>query len=187
MPLTKYQRGDTIEGWNDCPLPLARSGAPKKRVLGRLLYDSSRESSTVDLSSETSSILTPTSKTSSSVELTSTPPTPAPVSKQVPTQPETQPQSATSVVDVETVKSKLDDVLSVPSQLPERELLFYKNKVLGHIDGLSRDHLQFLYHTLENVGDANLKKDVVQYMIANDGVSGWCSPLKKLLENLSSS
>jgi hypothetical protein len=132
----------------------------------------------------------PTPNVSSSVE-TSTPPTPTlpppQPEAQSQKQPQTQPQCGPSDVDVETVKSKLNDVLSVPSQLPDRELLFYKNKVLSHIDGLSQDHLRFLDQTLNRVEDANIKKDVVQYMIANDGVSGWCSPLKKLLENLASS
>lgn len=76
----------------------------------------------------------------------------------------------------------LEKVLTSRS-LSEKEMTFYKTKI--PVSTLSPDHQQFVAKLLQRVVDgdnqAAVKKELVLFMMCNDGVSTWCSALKKLI------
>ncbi|RCK56323.1 hypothetical protein Cantr_05732 [Candida viswanathii] len=134
MTLTKYQRGDLIEGWNDCPVP-------QKKTIA-LHADPSRDTT------------------------------------------------------VQNVTDVLNKIFTLDLNLPERELTHYKAKLVSSVEKMApgSSHLSFIYHIfqeiLENVESVtpklknDLKNQVVEYMMVHEGVSSWCSPLKKIVVNI---
>lgn len=131
MTLTKYQRGDAMEGWNDCPTPISLS----------------QNNSQVSLSGD-----------------------------------EVRQKREELLV-------QLGKVFELPLSLPERELAHYKNKLQNQIPVVNEQHLPLIESVFSDLlaGDTNsskLKLDVVDYMMNHDGVSSWCSPLKKIVSSI---
>lgn len=133
MTLTKYQRGDLIEGWNDCPVP------QKKTII---VKDHSRD------------------------------------------------------ITVQNVTGLLTKIFSLNLNLPEREVNHYKSKIVNSVEKMSPNstHLAFINHICQEILDNldeitpklrnNLKTEVVEYMMVHEGVSSWCSPLRKIVVSI---
>lgn len=129
--MTRYQRGDAIEGWNDCPTPLSLS---KNNSQASLSGDEVRQKR-------------------------------------------------------EELLEELVRVFDLKLSLPERELGHYKSKLQNQIQTVNEQHLPFIDTIFKELlgaapNSANLKSEVVEYMMNHDGVSSWCSPLKKIVSSL---
>ncbi|ODV77152.1 uncharacterized protein CANTADRAFT_27505 [Suhomyces tanzawaensis NRRL Y-17324] len=177
MTLTKYQRGDQIEGWNDCPpMVMSRTSSSSsvlksksRRAANPVAAASSRSSSGL-LPSE----LSPTPTIATAIPTATSPATPT---------------SLSSDHSPEVVAALIHSVLQKPSKLPERELAHYEQKLGAHIKSLSLQHLDFIHSVTTRLlavidsGESreDIKKEVLDYMILHDGVSLWCSPLKKIV------
>lgn len=134
MTLTKYQRGDAIEGWNDCPSPMSLS----------------KNSSQVSLSGD-----------------------------------EVRQKR-------QDLLALLGNVFDLPLSLPEREMAHYRIKLQNQIQVVNEQHLPFIESIFNDLLNAQadsskLKSDVVDYMMNHDGVSSWCSPLKKIVSSYKNS
>ncbi|KAI5956686.1 hypothetical protein KGF57_003406 [Candida theae] len=131
MTLTKYQRGDAIEGWNDCPTPISLS---KNNWQISLSGDEIRQKR-------------------------------------------------------EELQDQLTKVFGLQLSLPERERDHYKNKLQSQIHVVNQQHLPFIETVFRELlgnepNSSKLKSDVVDYMMNHDGVSAWCSPLKKIVSSV---
>ncbi|CAI5760353.1 unnamed protein product [Candida verbasci] len=138
MTLTKYQRGDFIEGWNDCPniFKLKNSTGDEK------------------IRHEFDKLNT---------------------------------QHLTDYTEV------LNKVLSLDynNKISSKDLDLYKRK-FEQIDLDS--HLDFLLKILQQIYEYSQNKDkelqkkikmeIVEYLTNHDGVSRWCSPLKRMITSL---
>ncbi|EDK46869.1 hypothetical protein LELG_05050 [Lodderomyces elongisporus NRRL YB-4239] len=130
MTLTKYQRGDAIEGWNDCPTPVMMSKNNSTISLGETVRRNREE--TMEL---------------------------------------------------------CDKVFTLPIQLPERELTHHKQKLQTQIQTMNETHLHFLATVFHEVIEGTIERkelanQVVEYMMAHEGVASWCSPLKKIVSKV---
>ncbi|CAK9442215.1 uncharacterized protein LODBEIA_P59580 [Lodderomyces beijingensis] len=135
MTLTKYQRGDITEGWNDCPTPVMLS----------------HNNSYTSLDQE-----------------------------------ENGPRR-----DRAELMSLSERVFAQNINLPERELKHYKSKIETQIQTMDEKHLSFLERIFVEVVEdkmdkRELSKQIVQYMMGHEGVTVWCSPLKKIVNSLCS-
>ncbi|RLV92498.1 hypothetical protein JA1_003187 [Spathaspora sp. JA1] len=219
MTLTKYQRGDAIEGWNDMPTNMMLSSSnnsttsvnssissrSKKRIsrIGMNFNDPGTNSNnSIGGSSGANS---PAGTTTGPVPIRG-PPTPTPTNSAPPPPPRktsTSQQQApqqqeqpviVSDISPQQVISLLDQTLELPLSLPERELQHYKTKLTQLIPNLTTPHLLFLNEILDQVLKAyksddstskgQIKADVVKYMLNQEGVSAWCSPLKKIVSSV---
>lgn len=198
MTISSAQRGDKVEGWNDCPVVASPSNSLTSSLnkLGRrnnrLLHGSHpSDSSLLQLSpSGTSSSRFPSG-------VPSPVPTPGPVPG--PGAPPMGPPQTLILDDSEkvgnldgatgkqeissaVVKNLLDDVLDSRG-MSAKERQFYENKI--PVDTLLSAHVSFVHSVLSRLQDgeprAGIKKDLVAFMMQNDGVSSWCSALKKLI------
>ncbi|KAL6450434.1 hypothetical protein SBY92_004640 [Candida maltosa Xu316] len=128
MTITKYQRGDLIEGWNDCPTPA------KKLIVTHADLDD----------------------------------------KDIATQ---------DVADL------IHKVFALDISLPERELNHYQIKLINNVEKMTppSSDLIFIYHNQNDETPAvknELKNQIVEYMMVHEGVSSWCSALKKIVSKL---
>ncbi|CEP22684.1 unnamed protein product [Cyberlindnera jadinii] len=180
--MTSYQNvsESEISGYNDCPVvefnKSSNGGKSRRRVVSGHQFANSPSSSTASLaslSSSTSSSLTP-------------PMGPRPGgSKRVPSS--AAASEPTSVISKEAVQAKLDELFSLTSSLPERELTHYKNKLQ---DALSRGTIKqqwysIVVESIDNYKDTDrVKNKLIQFMLHNDGTTSWGTPLRKLLENV---
>ena len=134
MTLTKYQRGDLIEGWNDCPVPLAH----KEPI---------------------------------------------------------QHASLQQEIDTHKVIDILNKLFQCNIDLPEREIKHYETKLVNSVDKMSKSNINFVYHMCDRIlqyqsqGSFSevrneLKNEVIEYMMVHEGVSSWCSPLKKIITSI---
>jgi len=83
--------------------------------------------------------------------------------------------------------SKLKQILEIKSTLPEREFKHYEKRLLDRFtNGLDNEsHKKVVLNALENFENKDqVKNDLIKFMLANDGVSTWCLPLRKVLENI---
>ncbi|KAK6454268.1 uncharacterized protein RJT20DRAFT_57470 [Scheffersomyces xylosifermentans] len=210
MTLTKYQRGDPINGWNDCPIlsSSVNSSSTSLNKVGRKKFQ--RVGHSFDGNS------TPSPTLASTPRFTDSPPIPTSRPGSLP--PSRTASISSSVIDTSFTASGeadtssteslskvspdeaielLEKVLGFSYSLPERELTHYKAKLTTQIQTVSSAHLQYLNSVLEKLleisqlnGNAKVesldaaKKDVVQYMMKHDGVSSWCSPLKKIVSSV---
>ena len=205
MTLTKYQRGESIEGWNDCPVYIPSSSSTsslnsgssrtsRKRPPRRLGHKidgtpvSSRSSTPVNVPTPTPPI--PSGSLNSSINLKRDHEPTDNLSgekNQVNT-------GNNAAIDDTTINSMLDDLLRHPTTLQENEIKHYQNKLKGVVSTLNENDKVFLSDILVKVlrvppnGDgrstANIKQEILMYMMANLGVSTWCAPLKKTIECL---
>lgn len=99
------------------------------------------------------------------------------------------------IASEESIRTKLQELLERPTTLQQKEINNYKNKLVNVQDSLSSDDKQFLNNILVQANKlqtgsdkettmANIKKEILQYMMANDGVSSWCVSLRKTIEGL---
>lgn len=194
--MTKYQRGDPILGWNDCPVMLNTSNNSSSTSL-----KSKKKFQRVGLNFEGSTTPQPGLNripSSTTNSFASAPPSRSisisSQSSMVATSPNTSDQVGNNSVTVESTIDLLEDVFHIGSTLPEREFNHHKTKLSSQIRTASLLHLRFLHEILheitevQNTGDKlsrldSIKQEVVEYMMANDGVSGWCTSLKKVISS----
>ncbi|EGW30074.1 uncharacterized protein SPAPADRAFT_63692 [Spathaspora passalidarum NRRL Y-27907] len=235
MTLTKYQRGDAIEGWNDMPtnMMMSSSNNSTTSVSSSVSSRSRKRVSRVGMNFDGSGIIPGVNSSGSGVASPappiSTPPVSAPIrgppppaaaaaaaaaaappisttptpasapprkiSTSIAQQEPTASESAkTSSITSDQVISLLDQTLELPLSLPERELAHYKTKLNQSIPSLASNHLSFLQDILSRLlsaykedhaqAKAKIKADVVEYMMNQEGVSLWCSPLKKIVTSI---
>lgn len=205
MTLTKYQRGESIEGWNDCPVYIPSSSSTSSlnsgssrtsrkrppRRLGHNIYGtptSSRSATPVSIPTPTPPI--PTKNLSSSINLERD-------VKSINNSSVTESQADTGSgtdIDDKTINTMLDELLRHPTTLQVNEIKHYQNKLKDVVSSLNDSSKLFLNDILVKVlkvpsdGDgrsiANIKHEILLYMMANQGVSTWCAPLKKTIEGL---
>jgi hypothetical protein len=189
MSLSKSQRGETTEGWNDCPPPMIRSrnasssSLSKRRVyrVGSNLQDNSIDST----SSLKEKCLDQRSSSNLSLCDLQTRKSPKLKSQEVIfDDSDSQVIQLDHSVNLETVVEEFETFIRSPSKLSSKELDFYTNQIKKQLENLSSNHLQFLYQTIISKSENNTKLSIIEYMVVNDGVSSWCSPLKKLVESV---
>ncbi|KAI5959786.1 uncharacterized protein KGF55_005018 [Candida pseudojiufengensis] len=138
MTLTKYQRGDPMEGWNDCPTPM-------------MIRSQNSSQSSI-----------PTTKSTTKIR---------------------------QDCDKEDVLKKLEKIFNLEINLPEKEKSHYETKLKNTVSDMSQRDLGFINNVCEEILSSspnlkNLKSEVVDHMMNNDGVSTWCSPLKKIVSSI---
>lgn len=198
MTLTKYQRGESIEGWNDCPvLPTnssssslnSTSSKPSRKRLPRRISH--------NINGSTAPMSLPTTP-----HIPTTPPIP-PILNQNLTSSinlvqqgddlETKaPESMYVNLDDATINLELEELLHHPTSLQENEIRHYQNKLSNIVSSLKQDDKIFLNSVLTRVlkdpingGEKTIiKEEILAYMMAHQGVSGWCVPLKKIVEGI---
>lgn len=205
MTLTKYQRGESIEGWNDCPVYIPSSSSTsslnsgssrtsRKRPPRRLGHNingtpiSSRSATPVSIPSPTPPI--PARNLSSSINLDRD-------LKPINDPPGKKDQADTegdTDIDDTSINTMLDDLLRHPSTLQVNEIKHYQSKLKNVVSMLNGNDKLFLNDILVKVlrvpsdgygrSIANIKQEILMYMMANQGVSTWCVPLKKTIEGL---
>lgn len=204
MTLTKYQRGESIEGWNDCPvLPTnssssslnSTSSKPSRKRLPRRISHNINGSQASNGSTAPMSLPT-------TPHIPTTPPIP-PILNQNLTSSinlvqqghdlETKaPESMDVNLDDETINLELEELLHHPTSLQEHEIRHYQNKLSNIVNSLKQDDKIFLNNVLTKVlkdpingGEKTIiKEEILAYMMAHQGVSGWCVPLKKIVEGI---
>lgn len=198
--MTRYQRGDLMEGWNDCPPPTL-----------------SRDSSSSSISTARSKRRTP--RLSGLVSGTE-PPTPRRVSGATapPNGPPTVPpgappmgrtalaassilgsnlerllnttgteSAAESFGDINQTPEKLQSILK-GADLSANDETFFTKRILDVYPTLSENHKGFVSKIVHGLASgqesATLKGEILNYMMIHSGVSTWCVPLKKLVESI---
>lgn len=205
MTLTKYQRGESIEGWNDCPVYIPSSSSTSSlnsgssrtsrkrspRILGHNINGtliSSRSATPVSIPTPTPPI--PARNLSSSINLERD-------LEPINNPPGKKDQADTggdTVIDDTTINTMLDDLLRHPNTLQVNEIKHYQSKLKDVVSMLNDNDKLFLNDILVKVlrvpsdgygrSIANIKQEILVYMMANQGVSTWCVPLKKTIEGL---
>lgn len=170
FPMTKFQRGELMDGWNDCPT----------------LPTLSRESSSSSLSSARSK------KRSCRVYgLGSDPglrrvPTPI-LSSGPPPMPSSTVVSECEEIDVSSTREKLITMVTT-SGLSEQNVSFYDKHLVAVYDTLQPEHQLFISKIVEGLIRKDptnvLKGSILAYTMNNSGISTWSVPLKKLVETL---
>ncbi|EEQ36868.1 predicted protein [Clavispora lusitaniae ATCC 42720] len=181
--MTKYQRGELMEGWNDCPPPplssresssTSVSSARSKRRTQRLPV----------ISGESTTPRAPVARGGLSAPPVSGPPTsvsPAPSSESV--RPET---SESKEVDIEATPDKLRQAVE-QSNMDQKQQEFFLKRVIEPYDQLDQPHKEFISEVAQSIlakeEIAKIKGEILKYMMVHNGVSTWCVPLKKLVES----
>lgn len=179
--MTKYQRGELMEGWNDCPVPL-------------LLSRSSSSSSVSSAKSRKrmSRMVAPaTTAAPDTAAARRGPPSalaPPPVSaRDQPAAPGTAQPAAgeENTLNTEATGETLRSIVAARA-LPERDAEFFAKRLIEPYEALGAEHKAFVTRIVNGLAasepSAKLKGEVLNYMMVNSGVSGWCVPLKKLVE-----
>lgn len=81
----------------------------------------------------------------------------------------------------------MKEILSLETCLQDREFKHYEKRLIDQFTkGLTNDsHKAVVLASLENYQNKEqTKNDLMKFMLVNDGVSTWCLPLRKILENI---
>lgn len=183
--MTSYQNVSEAEisGYNDCPvLDYQRTPSSTSLKTRRRLVSHNNLSSTSTLVSNTSTTSlngpTPLPKPPSVTSLKKTESTSS-VNKAVDT--------LDSTISNQDLLDKLKQILSLENSLPEREFNHYEKRLIDQFTkGLNNDSQKTtVSQSLENYQNKEqVKNDLIKFMMVNDGVSTWCIPLRKILENI---
>lgn len=203
MTLSSAQRGDPVEGWNDCP-PMMMNTNGSSTSVNKMKKRAQRVGHNINNNSNTSLLgIGGSLNMAASPSRSELPPTPCKVSQgglsgPSPLASNTQIKDDVDDDDVSTtttdVGQLLESLFLAKSLLLDREHDHYAKKLKDVHSTLELNHMTFLVSVLQKVDSAakakanaqipSIKSDVVQYMIMNDGVSGWCIPLRKVVESL---
>lgn len=180
--MTSYQNisESEIKGYNDCPV---------------LDYQRTPSSTSLKTRRRLVSHNTTASKSTSNTSLTSmNGPTPIPRPPSVTSLKKTTSQASLNAPKVEESKisnedllGKLTEILSLKTCLQDREFKHYEKRLIDQFTkGLTNDsHKAVVLASLENYQNKEqTKNDLMKFMLVNDGVSTWCLPLRKILENI---
>lgn len=180
--MTSYQNvsESEIKGYNDCPvLDYQRTSSSSSLKTRRRLVSHNNSSTTLTSNTSTTSLNGPT-------------PIPRPSSVGLLKKTESQtslsaPKVEDSEIPNEELLDKLKEILKLETSLQEREFKHYEKRLVDHLNkGLNNEsHKKVLYSSLENYQNKEqVKNDLIKFMLVNDGVSTWCLPLRKILENV---
>lgn len=235
MTLTKYQRGDEIEGWNDMPLLMVAQNAPgsaprPRRKVTRVAHnlDAHHHASAhavpggstpgasyslLPISADparppavsrppsapprVNSLAAPPPRVNPLTPppqgnpLTSAPPPPRGNPQTTQTQPPNPLEAAPLVSDPSTHSSQRALAEQLLSRMQESstsdESRSCIDKVSAQIPHMPQAHVLFCLDILTRAQAGtteDLKGQVVLFMMHNDGVSGWCMPLKRVVEGM---
>lgn len=198
MTLSSAQRGDPVEGWNDCP-PMMMNANSSTASVNKSKKRAQRVGHNINSSSSTSLLgLGSALLMGATPSRTELPPGPLKLLSEgvLPTSPlasnaQTGAVGGDAPADVQLL---LETLFLAKSLLLDREHAHYVKKLKDANSTVDAKHKTFLVSVLDKVSSAVgakaadqipvIKGDVVQYMIVNDGVSGWCIPLRKIVESL---
>lgn len=200
MTLTKYQRGESIEGWNDCPVYIPSSSSTSSLNSGSSRTSRKRPPRRVGHNIDGTPIPSP-----SATPVGIPPPIPPIPTRNLtssinlqrdlkPTNIPLDSKDHVDEVDDTTLNTMLDEVLRHPTMLQENEIKYYQNKLGNVVSSLNGNDKIFLGDILVKVlkvssdrdskSIASIKQEILTYMMTNQGVSSWCAPLKKTIEGL---
>lgn len=183
--MTSYQNVSEAEisGYNDCPVldyhrtPSSTSLKTRRRVVS---HNNLSSTSTLVSNTSTTSINGPT-------------PLPKPPSMSFLKKSESNAsvnkiaEPSNSSISNEELLEKLKKILSLENSLPEREFNHYEKRLVDQFTkGLSNESQKAaVAQSLENYKNKDqVKNNLIKFMLVNDGVSTWCIPLRKVLENI---
>ncbi|WPK24229.1 hypothetical protein PUMCH_001496 [Australozyma saopauloensis] len=154
--MTKYQRGEAMEGWNDCPLPMLSKGtAPRsrKRTL-RTGMPGQANTLNSDLANESLESITP-----------------APVQRTNNNTPEVNLREIESIYGLAGQEggSIVANLIEILATLEEPHKAFL-NEILTPI--------------VAKEPATGLKGQIVKYMMMNSGASLWCMDLQRLIDTI---
>ncbi|KAK6201216.1 uncharacterized protein RJT21DRAFT_1168 [Scheffersomyces amazonensis] len=204
MTLTKYQRGESMEGWNDCPAIMMQASnnssltslsSRKRKVQLTSISDNSLTGSLRSLDSISIPPPPPSRSVSSSFTTQVPPPPPSrsvSISSTITSVSEIEHESKT--INKLDLIELLEKTLKFTNTMSERESQLCKSKLMTQFDILSNQHLIFINEILKTITDSTIdsllltkvKNDIIQYMMINDGTSAWCTPLKKIIISIKS-
>lgn len=188
-----------MEGWNDCPPVMLQSNSTSslrtgKRRVKRVGHDfSSTNNSQASLTQVPDYISLKGSTSAMSLPLS--------VGLYPSTHQETPVPKPSSVVYLSDISDSwvqiphpkdpfdLSALFQLPTKLSEKELSHYKKKIETSLPNLSANEVDFLNAILARTGLISnqsvlgIEDDILAYIMANSGVSGWCIPIKKIIEN----
>lgn len=189
--MTRFQRGELMEGWNDCP-PLSRDSSTSslssrsKRRTPRPSGIASRPEAVSRAPSE-GPPLVPMLPTSSGAESSGSAEKGSAIERGSSTEnagtTETMEASQQTEVDVSATPGKLRELLA---PLPEKDATFLTKRLVDTYDALDAAQQRFLTRIVDGITaghtKSELRADVVAYMKDHSGVSTWCMPLKRLVD-----
>ncbi|KAM9924942.1 hypothetical protein OXX59_004181 [Metschnikowia pulcherrima] len=189
--MTKYQRGELMEGWNDCPVPVptsssgtssSTSSAKARKRMSRVPIIGGSNSSESSASSSRSSVMPPIP--------CSLPVPPKGPAKTTPSEAPTcipADESGSDSFDAQQSEARLRDLIA-SAALADREKEFFEKRLVDAFPSLASPHQRFIAQVVDGVAakaaGGALKTQVLNYMMMNSGVSTWGVPLKKLVETL---
>lgn len=160
------------------------------------VFSSSSKSSSTSLSSKASRGPIPPTPTSL---------TPPPGASSVPPPPKSIPVAGTDskeepeediteskpTANPEHTSQLLNSVLTIESKLPEREFSHYKTRLQQLLPSLPAQHLDVVHGCFECVlnkpsteTQTQARQEIIDYMMAHNGVSAWALPLRKVIESM---
>lgn len=185
--MTKYQRGDLMEGWNDCPPPsLSRDSSSTSISSTR----SKRRNPRLPGLGATAADAPAARRTPAAVP--GAPPmarnllsTPSLLASESQVLDSVEPPVGTA--NVNETPQKIAEVLK-SSNLSEKDESLFTKKLVDAYPSLSESHKEFITQIVDQIVNKQqpsvLKGEILNYMMVNSGVSSWCVPLKKLVESL---
>lgn len=183
--MTKYQRGELMEGWNDCPPPIGSRDSSSSTV-GSIR--SKRRPARPPAASEPTPA--PPSGPPSGPPRTVPPKLAPPPAGPRAHAPAAQPSSfapESSDIDLEATPGLLRQILA-DSGLEEKHQTVFIKRVVEAYPQLEAHHQRFVSEValqLSRQQDrSGTKSDILKYMMVHNGVSTWCVPLKKLVESV---
>lgn len=188
-----------MEGWNDCPPVMLQTNSTTssrtgKRRVKRVGHDfSSANSSQVSLTQLPVyiSLKGSTSMTDLPHSTSLNPSTPQETPVPKPGSVVYQNDISDSWVQIPHPQAPFDlnSLFQLPTKLSNKELSHYKKRIEASLPNLSANDVDFLNSILARTGlisnqsAPGIQDDILAYTVANTGVSGWCIPLKKIIEN----
>lgn len=179
--MTKYQRGELMEGWNDCPPPMGSRDSSSASVGS---VRSKRRPARPPAGSD--SARAPPTGPARTVPPMLVPPTSGPrPPAAVAAAPENR--SEPSDIDLGATPALLRQILA-DSGLEEKHQTVFVKRVVEAYPQLGAQHQKFVSEVAVQLSrqqdSSSIKSDILKYMMVHSGVSTWCVPLKKLVESV---
>lgn len=96
-----------------------------------------------------------------------------------------------SLATPEATANLLNAILGFESTLPDREFNHYKARLQAAVPALPSQHLEVVHSCFENVlakpspeAQSAAKQEIIDHMMAHNGVSAWALPLRKVVESM---
>ncbi|CCH45093.1 hypothetical protein BN7_4671 [Wickerhamomyces ciferrii] len=177
--MTSYQnvQESQIKGYNDCPILdySSKNSSSTSLKSRRRLVSQLNNTITTNLDGSIpkppTSLKPPSFKTHESNETGET----------------TTDQPTTESISDEELLKLVEKIIKLPNSLPEREFNHYSKRILDNFQkGINNEQYKLIiYKNLQNYSNKEqVKNELIKFILSNDGVSTWCLPLRKVLENI---